>query len=196
MAYIPTRVNHPSFSSLMQWTCCLLNFASPQHKLRDVTICSSTHHSSVLRLKPVKPMTDGFEAETTNPSIPSFQDQSRKPSCMPCQAWLNDVDTCLTSKCSRCHAGLVQPRPWLRQTPSSSRMYSCSSCSNVSCTRSLLRPLVHQSKPSCPPLLLSVHRARTFAPNLLYCCWLSWRTQHLYTHKPRDMLHNAHDNSN
>jgi hypothetical protein len=43
-------------------------------------MCPPIRHSAVLRPKPVKPAADGFKAQTTKLSTPSFETQTSKPS--------------------------------------------------------------------------------------------------------------------
>jgi hypothetical protein len=104
------------FSARHRWA----QFATSNwRKLQDFITYLPFCHSMILRPKPVKPLkvlrskppnrsrlvlrfkpanhhSDGFEALNFKPSVPDFEDQTRKISCMPRQVWLTYVNACLT----------------------------------------------------------------------------------------------------
>jgi hypothetical protein len=64
----------------MQQTNAFLNSTSPLDASFEIHHVPSIHHFLILSPKPVKPTTNGFEAQTTKPSMPSFESQTSKPS--------------------------------------------------------------------------------------------------------------------
>jgi hypothetical protein len=60
-------------ASLIQPTLCHLDFTSPQCKLQDTIVSPPSRHFQVLRPKLVKVAADGFEIQTTKPSILGFE---------------------------------------------------------------------------------------------------------------------------
>jgi hypothetical protein len=121
-------------------------------------------------------------------SIPGYEDQTSKPSCMPLHAWLIDVDVCPTSissahrstKCLQSNSSLT------RSMSSSSSIYSCPHTVRSPVSSS------SRSKPSYPSFA-AVHRAWT--PHLIFSIAVGRlgapNTSTLT--KPKDMLHNIHN---